>query len=470
MQPLLLLLPLGSYAVLKSSTHLQLASVRLARESELRRSLPEATWKIRVDDRMFFMPPSDAEVLGERQGLSPDISDYYVAVGAEEGLTDEMKANRVGKEGRWHIFHLPNDAAKRLSKPRRSDRRHSVSSLVQLKDGLVMNSSFPVYPTAATYQHPLAEKGQAEESAGAATITEATVQAFYDDVVNIGDGTYTTRSYRNKAATEAATAYIKGKFESLGVTTCLQNFSLTSSMTGEPIKFTNVVGYIPGEGSGTVTVGAHYDSRPFTGTAPGAEDNGSGVVALLSVLKALKATSFAPRKHLYFVAFAGEEPGLLGSDYFAKDLLQDQDHLPEACKVPAGSGASFLRGQSGHQKDLHKAIAVDEVGWRSPAMAHPTVNLESYDWAKQEVLEHLAQASGKLNGGSLKVVHSNQPFGSDHMSWLDRDMKACLVINGDDENYPDYHMSSDTMSNVDIPYTAMNAKMILGGVMRMSGA
>jgi Zn-dependent M28 family amino/carboxypeptidase len=378
----------------------------------------------------------------------------YAALGSEGALTEEMRSHRVGREGRWHIFHLPKGPST-IALPRSGDRRHAFSALIQLKDGAAVNSTFPVYQRAQSYANPLSERGQAAESAAASALTEAMVQSHYDGIVGIGDSSFQTRSFQNSQASRAAQEYLQAQFESVNVTTCLHQF-------GRSRGYTNVVGYIPGESSDTVTVGAHYDSRPFSGTAPGAEDNGSGVAALLSVLKALRSTSYAPRKHLYFVAFAAEEPGLVGSDHFASELQSGQPNVPAACRLPSSS----LRGNQGQ----HSAIAIDEVGWRSPALSEPTVNIESYDWSREEVMEHLAQASSRINGNSLRVVHSSNPFGSDHMSWLDRSMPASLIINGDDEAYPNYHMSTDTMANVNVPYTASIARMVLGGAMRMAGA
>merc|ERR1740123_524815 len=98
---------------------------------------------------------------------------------------------------------------------------------------------------------------------------------------------------------------------------------------------------------------------------------------------------------------------------------------------------------------------MDEVGWVSHNRGYERemVNLESYDWTS-EVMQHLAASSRDHNGDSLEVVHSSNPFGSDHMSFLERGMKAVLVINGDDEAYPNYHMSSDTIDNVNTEYAA----------------
>merc|ERR1740138_214550 len=121
----------------------------------------------------------------------------------------------------------------------------------------------------------------------------------------------------------------------------------------------------------------------------------------------------------------------------------------------------------------HRAIVLDEVGWRSPALPKATVNLESYDWSKEtglpELMDHMAHASKDHNGEALRVVHSNHPFGSDHMSFLQRDIPAVLTINGDDEKYPHYHRSTDTIENVSPDYAAQIAKMVLGATVRAAG-
>ena len=75
----------------------------------------------------------------------------------------------------------------------------------------------------------------------------------------------------------------------------------------------NVVGRLPGrDPSRAVLLVAHYDSVP---TAPGAADDGSGVVALLETARALRAGP-PPRNDVIFLFTDGEERGLLGSQAF----------------------------------------------------------------------------------------------------------------------------------------------------------
>jgi len=111
---------------------------------------------------------------------------------------------------------------------------------------------------------------------------------------------------------------------------------------------------------------------------------------------------------------------------------------------------------------------MDEVGWLKPGTGTPMVNMETYDWTK-EVTEHLAQSSLMHNGNKLRIEHSNNPFGSDHMSFLERGMQGVLTINSYDEEYPNYHKETDTISNVNGTMVMLIARMNMGGLLRMAG-
>ncbi|MEO6049914.1 MAG: M20/M25/M40 family metallo-hydrolase, partial [Pyrinomonadaceae bacterium] len=78
-----------------------------------------------------------------------------------------------------------------------------------------------------------------------------------------------------------------------------------------------------------VAIGAHYDhvgDSPQTGCRPvngdslcnGADDDGSGTVAVLSIAEALAKAPKRPKRSVLFVWHCGEEKGLWGSEYFNK--------------------------------------------------------------------------------------------------------------------------------------------------------
>ncbi len=88
-------------------------------------------------------------------------------------------------------------------------------------------------------------------------------------------------------------------------------------------KLFNVVGKVQGAGEEYVVVGAHYDhlgvgpeGSPIAGQVfNGADDNASGVAALLEVASAVAGEPDLART-VYFVAFSAEEIGLVGSRHF----------------------------------------------------------------------------------------------------------------------------------------------------------
>ncbi|HEY7854980.1 MAG TPA: M20/M25/M40 family metallo-hydrolase, partial [Terriglobales bacterium] len=79
----------------------------------------------------------------------------------------------------------------------------------------------------------------------------------------------------------------------------------------------NVVAEIPGsDASGEfVVIGAHLDSwQPGTG----AQDDGTGVAAVIAIARAVRELGLKPRRSMRFVLFGGEEEGMLGSIQYAR--------------------------------------------------------------------------------------------------------------------------------------------------------
>ena len=101
------------------------------------------------------------------------------------------------------------------------------------------------------------------------------------------------------------------------------------------VKTKNVVAVLPGSSPAlrgeVVVIGAHYDHLGYGGFGAlddpdstgkvhdGADDNASGVAALLEVARLLHARH--PARTILFIAFSGEEIGTIGSAYFVKHPL-----------------------------------------------------------------------------------------------------------------------------------------------------
>jgi bacterial leucyl aminopeptidase len=74
-----------------------------------------------------------------------------------------------------------------------------------------------------------------------------------------------------------------------------------------------------------VVIGGHLDSISMarsSGTAPGADDDASGIATLTEVARVLLASDYRPARTLVFMGYAAEEVGLRGSQQIARDYKQ----------------------------------------------------------------------------------------------------------------------------------------------------
>ncbi|MEQ9310628.1 MAG: M28 family peptidase [Balneolaceae bacterium] len=89
-------------------------------------------------------------------------------------------------------------------------------------------------------------------------------------------------------------------------------------------KTQNVIGFLEGVSSDSlIVIMAHYDHFGKMGNAlfPGANDNASGTAMMLSIAKHFSQNK--PQFDMVFIAFGGEELGLLGSKYFVENPMFD---------------------------------------------------------------------------------------------------------------------------------------------------
>jgi len=145
------------------------------------------------------------------------------------------------------------------------------------------------------------------------------------------------------AGLDSAAAYIAAAFARIGLTPggergFFQPFAVDSTAPAAAhagvggARTQNVIGLLPGSGAlanEVVVIGAHYDhlgKSVFGSLDPdsagvvhnGADDNASGTTALLEIARRLEARQARSARTIVFVAFSGEELGLLGSTYYVK--------------------------------------------------------------------------------------------------------------------------------------------------------
>ncbi|MFH6603145.1 M28 family peptidase [Maribacter algicola] len=173
------------------------------------------------------------------------------------------------------------------------------------------------------------------------------VVSIADDVAFLASdslqGRETGTAYELKAAN-----YIKERMESIGLQPKNDDKKFYQTFSFKPkndphqeiqyvdgdstITGTNVIGFLNNQADKTVIIGAHYDHLGLGGEGSlyregeaihnGADDNASGVAVLLQLADSLKTKAYKGNNYL-FIAFSGEEMGLLGSNYFVKNPTID---------------------------------------------------------------------------------------------------------------------------------------------------
>jgi aminopeptidase YwaD len=223
----------------------------------------------------------------------------------------------------------------------------------------------------------------------------------------------------------------------------------------------NVVGILPGSDpklkGEAIVIGAHYDhlGRGGEGSlAPragdihhGADDNASGVAGLIELARMF--SSQKPRRTVVFIAFSGEEEGLIGSNYYVNHPV-----------VPLTNTVAMINmDMIGRLKE--KALIVGGVGtaqeWRSLIDAGNyvqgmTVSLNSAARATSPpntpvVLGSNGQPVVTLDPGKRFVLTLNEDgYGpSDHSSFYAKQVPVLFFWTG---THNDYHKPSDTADKI----------------------
>ena len=261
------------------------------------------------------------------------------------------------------------------------------------------------------------------------------VNRIYDDVNYLADNKLEGRKTGSKGE-QIAADYIANRFKSLkikakGTNAYFQAFSFNnpSNPHGQVLfdqiendtmmSSKNVIGYIDNNVEHTIVIGAHYDHLGYGGEGSlhvgseihnGADDNASGTALMLDLSSQLK---FSNRNNNYlFIAFSGEEMGLLGSNYFVKNPTIDLSSINYMINLD----------MVGRLKE-DKSLAIYGVG-TSPIFKQ-TIN---------------------SNNESFNLIENESGVGpSDHTSFYINDIPVLHFFTG---QHSDYHKPSDDADKV----------------------
>jgi hypothetical protein len=224
----------------------------------------------------------------------------------------------------------------------------------------------------------------------------------------------------------AARNFVAERFACLGLAPAGDDGGFEQAFTDTEKQATaNVVGVVKGDSDDIIVIGAHHDH--IGGKLLGANDNASGVVALLAIAQWVKQHDAAPKRTIAFVTFSAEEQGMLGSQFFAA-------HSPAS--LPIGKVVQYIN--------------LDMVGSHKSKGFVATMGT----FAKQPARKVLDKLVGNFK--QLHVGLGGRAARSDHTPFCKRGIPYVFFWTPDDKCY---HEACDTADKLDLPRMADIAQL-----------
>ena len=174
---------------------------------------------------------------------------------------------------------------------------------------------------------------------------------------------------------------------------------------------------------------AHYDSVPGS---PGADDDGSGTVAVMAAAKIMSQFQF--NHTIKFVAFSGEEEGLLGSHEYARESAENGDNIVAA-------------------------LNIDMIGFAISEEDETNIKVyenEASEWLTDYSIEVSEEYFEILN---LTIIPSGYTYGSDHHSFWEYGYDSVFYHEYNFNDY--YHSPEDTIDKMNMDYDTRSSELII---------
>ncbi len=210
-----------------------------------------------------------------------------------------------------------------------------------------------------------------------------------------------------------------------------------------------------------IVIGAHYDS---VRGSPGANDNASGVAALLEIGRSLANESL--KRTVRLVAFVNEEPpffnwGEMGSGVYAKAARSRGDDIRVMMSLEMlGSYSNEPNSQS----------YPPMIGWFYPDRANFIAFVSNISSRKQLKRTVEAFRRNSTFPSEYLAIFSIVPgvSWSDHLSFWREGYKALMITDTSFYRYPYYHTAQDTPDKIDYDSMAQVVEGLAGAIIELA--
>jgi hypothetical protein len=220
--------------------------------------------------------------------------------------------------------------------------------------------------------------------------------------------------------------------------------SLTTNIVRRNSPAYNVVGILEGSDpvlkNETIVIGAHYDHLGRGGSGSlatregeihhGADDNASGVAGMLELARIFSAERAGLKRTLIFIAFSGEEEGLLGSNFYVNQPI-----------MPLGQTVAMINmDMIGRMKENRLMIGGigTAQGWRELINENNKPSIAMRNMHPKDLRP--------FPGSGFMLTLNEDGYGpSDHSSFYAKQVPVLFFFTG---THDDYHKPTDTAEKI----------------------
>jgi Zn-dependent M28 family amino/carboxypeptidase len=297
-------------------------------------------------------------------------------------------------------------------------------------------------------------------AAPAATISDLTATVSMSNLQ--GHVTALSGDRASVAGRNAARSYIAGQLQGFGYTTTI-----------------DAAGNVIAERTGVTTpgkiqvVGAHFDA---VAGAPGADDNATGVAAVLEMARIFSNKTFDST--VRFVAFDQEEIGLVGSLAYTQAVANAGENIDLATifdmigytsptQAPVATGNAGALGSFAVSENRLVGDFVGLLVLNKAQILSDYVNAAALYAPALPVVSGLFTTSNVANPNTHAIF--SDLYRSDHVGFWLHGYDAILL--GDTANYrnPNYHKPGDTVATLNFPFMTQVVQSSLGFVAERAG-
>jgi len=266
-------------------------------------------------------------------------------------------------------------------------------------------------------------------------VNESLLRQFLEELISYGPrktGTY---------GCEQAAEFIYNQFQEMGLETRYHYWeSRDDKIPFKLYKSQNIEGVHKNNNTTNKEIlvfNAHYDS---VNVSPGANDDGSGVAAVLTAAYVLSKFEF--NRTIKFVTFSGEEIGLLGSKNYVKEIYEKNE-------------------------DIIVELNADMIGYAETAQGGKNVSLPYTEDAKW-IIDEIKNINQNYNINfnikeRSKITPGGPRSGSDYHDFVLYGYDA-IAFWEDEFNINYFHTANDTIDHINFSYLVNITKLIVGSL------